>query len=73
MSDRMTSASAYAHGVSGVADYGRKTRAEMLQRYRDYYRRQIEEAEKALAVPEDEIVTETFLGLYAQKNREVVA
>lgn len=70
MSDRMTGVC--AHGVGGVADFGRKTRAEMIQQYRDYYEHQRDEAIRALAVADSELVVETYLGPYAMKNREVV-
>ena len=70
MSDRMTSAS--APGVAPVADYGRKTRAEMIEAYRTYYRHVKQEAERALAVHDEQIIVETYLGPQARKNREVV-
>jgi hypothetical protein len=70
VSDRLTSAT--APGIAGVADYGRKSRAEMVSQFKRYYRQQLREAEQALAIADEDIVVETFLGPYAMKNREVV-
>jgi hypothetical protein len=70
MSERMTAVS--GPGVTGVMDYGRRTRAEMLAQYRAHYEGQRAEAERALAMPDDVLTVETFLGPWAMKNREVV-
>jgi hypothetical protein len=69
MSDRMTAIEGPAGGYQA---YGRKTRAEMLAGYRKYYQNEIERAQKALAVPDDELVVTTFLGMWARRNEQVV-
>lgn len=74
MSDRMTAAHG-PKGTGGFATYGRKTRAEMLAQFRDHYQRQLEQAQKALALTDDEIrVTRvtTYLGPWAMRNEEEV-
>lgn len=70
MSERLTSVS--APGVGGIADCGRKTRAEMIEQFRRYYECQLAEAERALAMPDADLVVETYLGPWAMRNREVV-
>lgn len=72
MSERMTACHAPGIKGAGIADWGRKTHAEMVAMYRAYYRHQRAEAEAALAVPDSELVVETYLGPYAQRNREPV-
>lgn len=71
MSDRMTSCR--APGVAGLANYGLLSHAEMVAQYRRYYERQKAEAEKALAVPDCDLIVETFYGPWAQRNKRVVA
>jgi len=71
MSERVTEISS-GPGTPGLMDYGRKTRAEMVAAYRRYYEHQRAEAERALAVADDDLIVTTFLGPYAMKNREVV-
>lgn len=71
MSERMTGIS--APGISGIAESGRKTRAEMIPLFRTYYEQQRVEAEKALALSDEDLVVETYLGPWAMKNREVVS
>jgi hypothetical protein len=72
VSERMTDISA-GDGTPGYMDYGRKSRAEMIAAYRRVYEHQRAEAERALAVPDDELVVTTFLGVHVQRNREVVS
>lgn len=72
MSERMTDISG-GDGTPGYMDYGRKSRAEMIASYRRIYQHQLEEAQRALAVPDDELVVTTFLGVHVQRNREVVS
>ena len=58
----------------GVQDYGRKTRAEMVAQYRAHFEHQRAEAEAALAVADDDLVVETYLGsLVMRDRREVTA
>lgn len=62
-----------APGGPGVCSYGRKSRAEMIADFRAHYERQRDEAVKALATPDDDLVVTTYLGVWAQRNREVVS
>lgn len=71
MSERMTSC--HAPGVGGIADSGRRTRAEMITEFRAYYQRQRDEAERALALPDEALIVETYLGPWAMRNREAVS
>jgi len=72
MSDRMTGVRMPGNNLRGFAMYGRKTRAEAIAEYRAHYRRQLQEAEQALSAPDSLLVVETYLGPYAQRNREEV-
>jgi hypothetical protein len=56
----------------GFQSHGRKTRAEMLTKWRDYYERQKQEAELALDLADDELTVHTFLGTWARRNEEEV-
>jgi hypothetical protein len=70
MSDRMTEA--HAPGGFGIAAYGRKTRAEMLAKYRKHYEFQLRKAAEALAKTDEEIVVSTYVGPWARTNEKVV-
>lgn len=71
MSERFTSAS--APRIGGIAEYGRKSKPEMVTAFRRYYAQQADEARRALALTDDEIVVETYIGSYVQRNKEVVS
>lgn len=73
MSERMTRVSARDRSAPGYMTYGRKTRAEMIAGFREHYERQCKEAQDALALPDEALIVETFLGPWAMKNREEVA
>ena len=74
MSDRQTSIRPRDRSirVGGYVAWGRKTRAEMLAEYRRYYRVLAIKAQTALALSDDELIVETYLGPYAQRRREEV-
>lgn len=77
MSDRMTSIrprTADPGNLKGMAisAWGRVSRAEMIERFRDYHLRQIANSYEALALHDDQLIVETYLGPYAQRNREEV-
>jgi hypothetical protein len=55
-----------------IAEYGRVSRVEMIQRYRDYHQRRKANAEAALALHDDELIVETYRGPYARKGLEEV-
>jgi len=71
MTERFTDCSAPGT-TAGVADYGRKTRPEMIAQYRAFFEHQRDEAERALAVPDEDLVVTTYLGSFVRKNRQVV-
>ena len=74
MSDRITSIRPRDRSlhISGVADNGRKTRAEMIELYRSHYQHQLEQAQKCLSIPDDELIVTTYLGPFAMKNVQEV-
>lgn len=70
MAERTTDCS--APGVSaGIAEYGRKTRPEMIARFREHFQHQLAEAQRALAVPDDQLVVSTGRGSFAKNRQEV--
>lgn len=71
MSERMTSVRRRGQG-GGIAESGRRTRAEMVERYRAYYAQQLAEARDALAATDEDLIVETYLGPWAMRNREEV-
>lgn len=71
MSERMTSVHAPGNN-SAYASWGRLTRAEAISEWRRYYEGLRDEAAKALATPDEDLIVETYLGPYAMKNREEV-
>lgn len=56
----------------GFQMYGRKTRAELIRRYRQHYLNQAAEAEYALSLSDDELIVETYLGPMAQNDPQEV-
>lgn len=74
MSERMTAVGPRERipGVSGPARIGRKSRAEMLADFRRYHETRAETARIALALTDDELIVETYLGLYAQRGKTEV-
>jgi hypothetical protein len=72
MSERLTSVAAPGVWGSGYAEHGRKTRAEMIAAYRQLHTQKMQEAQAALAVPDEDLKVTTYLGAWARKNvREV--
>jgi hypothetical protein len=58
--------------IPGIAEHGRKTRAEMIELFRRRYRQQLEEAQAALALTDDDLIVRTYVGAWARKNEQVV-
>lgn len=54
------------------AEWGRKTPAEMIERYRQYARHQLAEAQAVLAATDEDFRVETYTGVHVQRNREVL-
>ena len=73
MGERMTSVHlpGMRHGA-GVAEYGRKTPAEMVAMLRKYAEANKAEAEQILAATDEEFRVETYTGVWVQRNREVL-
>lgn len=78
MSDRLTRVSPRERlelgnrAVTGLAHHGHHTRPEMINKFRDYWQGQLELAQAALALTDDELIVETYLGPWAMKNRKEV-
>mgnify|MGYP006350049633 CR=1 FL=1 len=74
MSERMTRIELRGNKAAGpgLAEWGRKTPAEMIERYRQYARHQLAEAEAVLAATDEEFRVETYTGVHVQRNREVI-
>jgi len=72
MSERMTGIQGPKGSGVGLEDYGRKTRPEMLATYRRYYQHQLEQAQTALALTDDQLTVTTYLGSWAGRNPQVV-
>lgn len=70
MSDRVTRVT--GPSGAGLDLWGRATRAGAIAEYRKHYARELAQAAAALDASDDELIVETFLGPYAQKNRETV-
>jgi len=79
MSERMTSvgprdSSNFPNkGIGvGIADYGRKTRSEMIETFRKYHQRQLEISQAALALTDDELIVHTYVGVWAERKKSEV-
>lgn len=56
----------------GIAHHGRETRADMIAAYRAHYQRQLAKAQYALGLTDDELIVETYTGVWARNNRKEV-
>lgn len=70
MSDRLTDIS--LPNSRGVAAWGLKTVAEMLEEVRSYARHQKEEAEKILAAQDKDFRVTTYIGVHVRRNEKVL-
>ena len=74
MSERMTGIrlrNSKAAG-SGLAEWGRKTPAHMVTRYRQYANSLIAEGQAILAAADADFHVETYTGVHVNRNREVL-
>lgn len=55
-----------------IADHGRRSRSEMIERFRSYFEYQRQQAEFALSLADEELIVETYLGSWAMRNCEEV-
>lgn len=74
MSERMTGIELRGNKAAGpgLAEWGRKTPTEMIERYRQYARHQLAEAQAILSATDDDFRVETYTGVHVQRNREVL-
>lgn len=70
MSDRMTSIT--LAGTSGLGEWGRRTPAEMIAKYRKYAEYRLREAEAILAAPDDAFRVCTYVGVHVRRSLEVL-
>lgn len=63
---------ASGHVIPGIAAYGRKTRPEMIEAFRRHYQRQLEEAQAALALTDEQLIVKTYVGAWARKGEKEV-
>lgn len=56
----------------GLAEWGRKTRKEMIVAYRKKAMAEKLEAERILAAKDSDFLVQTFLGIHAQRNIQEV-
>lgn len=72
MAERMTSIRLPGSKHVGLADWGRKTREEMIKMIRAHAEDQKSVADAILSASDDDFLVETYTGVYVQRNREVV-
>jgi carbamoylphosphate synthase large subunit len=72
MSDRITEVHPRGGRGPAFALNGRVSRALAIASYRGHYERQRVQAETALSFNDDELIAETYLGPYAQRDRQEV-
>lgn len=74
MSERMTGIQLRGNKAAGpgLAEWGRKTPAEMIARYRSYAQHQLEEAQAILAAADEDFHIDTYRGVNVQRDREVI-
>lgn len=57
---------------TGISAYGRHARTEMITRFRDYHQKNLERAQAALALTDDELIVTIYRGSYAQRGKTEV-
>ncbi len=72
MSERMTGIRLRTSKDAGLADWGRKTPAEMIEQYRSKARYELECAQAILDAKDEDFHVDTFLGPYVRRKREVL-
>lgn len=72
MPERMTTCRPREDHSPAIMDWGRVSRAEMIERYRAHYRWQADEAARALALSDDDLIVETHLGVNVRRSVEEV-
>jgi len=71
MGERMTSISLPCNKAAGpgLAEWGRKTPAEMVERYRKYANHLLAEAQAILAASDEDFYIETHTGVWVKRGR----
>lgn len=74
MGERMTGIELRGNKAAGpgLAEWGRKTPAEMIELYRRYAAHQLAEAQAVLAASDEDFRVETYTGVHVHRNREVL-
>ncbi|MCJ8053826.1 hypothetical protein GB928_018375 [Shinella curvata] len=72
MAERMTSIRLPGSKHVGLADWGRKSREEMIKMIRDHAADQRSMADAILAASDDDFLVETYTGVHVHRNREVI-
>lgn len=72
MSNRMTSIDLPGVRGSGIAEWGRKTPAEMITLLRQHAESQRAAAESIIAACDKDFYVQTYVGIYMQRQREVL-
>lgn len=72
MSDRFTSIDLPNCFGSGLAEYGRKTPAEMIAAIRSYAEHKKAVAEAILAADDNDFYIATYEGVHVRRNREII-
>lgn len=71
MTDRHTSIVA-PDGDFAIADWGRKTRAEMVAQIRRHAQTMMADAQKILDTKDEDFIVETYLGMHVRRKIESV-
>lgn len=71
-SDRMTSAVLPGVFGSGLAEYGRLSAPEIIEKARQHARHQLETATAILNAADEDFLVETYVGVWKRNKREVI-
>lgn len=72
MSDRLTEIHLPGCDHSGIAEWGRRSKDEMLKQIRKHAETMKRQAEALLSAHDDDFTITTYLGVIVQRNREVI-
>lgn len=72
MSERLTSIWIMDEDGSGIAEWGRVSVPEMIQKFRLYAERKKREAEMVLNALDSDFRIETYRGVHVKRDREVL-
>lgn len=72
MSERLTAIHLPGVWDSGIADYGRKSVEDMVEQIRKRALHMRATSNAILEAPNDAFMVETYVGVYARKNRDIL-